>query len=169
MSIYSLQRYKEAIVSFEEALRRKSDCIQSIWGRGFSFLGLKQYEKAMTDFDRVLEKDLKDLEVSEEEKKLVDFYQQEAWRNRGTALYSLQRYEEAIVSFEEALSRKPSALLFYNIGCCYTLQGETEKAIASLKQAIALDIAYLETAKTDADFESIRELPEFQRIMATNL
>ncbi len=76
------------------------------------------------------------------------------------------------MSFEEALSRESDtgrAWLFYNLGCCYTLQGETEKAIASLQQAIALDIAYLETAKTDADFESIRELPEFQRIMATNL
>ncbi|MBC6419820.1 MAG: hypothetical protein GDA44_14180 [Prochloron sp. SP5CPC1] len=41
------------------------------------------------------------------------------------------------------------------------------EAIASLEKAIALDIHYLEEAKTDTDFDSIRELPEFQRIMKT--
>jgi hypothetical protein len=46
------------------------------------------------------------------------------------------------------------------------LYGKTDLAIAALTTAISLDSKYREMAKTDTDFDVIREHQEFQQILA---
>ena len=145
--LYNLEEYQQAIVELNKVLSQQPD---SIFYRGCAFLHLKQYEKAITDFDALLDIN-------------PDYLQ--AWQQRGTALYYLREYPDAIISFNQALQLQSDPWSFYNRGCCYALQGENDKAVASLQEAIALDLSYLETAKTDTDFDSIRELPEFQAII----
>ncbi|MGI0482831.1 TPR end-of-group domain-containing protein [Geminocystis sp. CENA526] len=51
------------------------------------------------------------------------------------------------------------------IACCYALSDNSSGALRSLKQAIKLDKKYREKIKTDSDFDSLRNEPEFQSLM----
>jgi adenylate cyclase len=54
----------------------------------------------------------------------------------------------------------------YNIACCYSRLGDNEKALEYL--AIGVDTARrLKLAEEDSDFDNIRVLPEFERILNT--
>jgi predicted HTH domain antitoxin len=55
---------------------------------------------------------------------------------------------------------------FYKKACAYALQGNVEQAIENLQQAIKLSPEkYREMAKTDSDFEIIRDSERFQALL----
>jgi tetratricopeptide (TPR) repeat protein len=88
-----------------------------------------------------------------------------AWYNRGIALGNLGRYEEEIASYDQAVEIKPDyANTYYNKACCYGLQNNVELAIENLQRAISLDSQYRDMAKTDKDFDKIREDVRFQEL-----
>jgi tetratricopeptide (TPR) repeat protein len=87
----------------------------------------------------------------------------EAWNNRGLDLSDLDRHEEAITSYDQAIQINPNhAGGYYNKACSYGLQSNVEAAISCLQQAIALDPECREAAKTDSDFDPIRQNEQFQ-------
>nr|WP_242053580.1 tetratricopeptide repeat protein [Nostoc sp. FACHB-888] len=86
---------------------------------------------------------------------------------KGNALFDLVRLEEAIASYDQALNFKPDKdEAWYNKACCYGLQGSINLAIENLQQAINLNPEYREMAKTDADFDNIREYQQFQDLIS---
>ncbi|WP_016865047.1 TPR end-of-group domain-containing protein, partial [Fischerella muscicola] len=85
---------------------------------------------------------------------------------RGIALRQLGRYEEAIASYDKALEIKPDYhQAWYNKACCYALQVNIEQAIENLQKAIILNPECREMAKTDSDFDSIRDDERFQELI----
>jgi tetratricopeptide (TPR) repeat protein len=55
---------------------------------------------------------------------------------------------------------------WYNKACIYALQGNIDKAIKNLKIAINLNPDIVrESAKTDSDFDAIREDERFQELI----
>ena len=89
-----------------------------------------------------------------------------AWYGRGIALGNLGRLEEAIASYDRALEIKPDhANAWYNRACYLALQNQVEPALESLAKAISLGNKYQEMAKTDADFDNIREDSRFQSLI----
>lgn len=117
-------------------------------------LAAKKYEEAISSYNEALK---------------IKPDNHEAWNKRGLALENLGRIEEAMSSYDEALKIKPNYDdAWYNKACYYALQGQVELAIDNLRQAIALNPQeYLEAAKTDSDFDRIREDPRFQQLMQT--
>lgn len=93
--------------------------------------------------------------------------QNEAWYNRGIALYDLGRLEDAISSYDQALKFKPNLQqAWYNKACCYALQNNIEQALENLEKAINLNPEeYREMAKTEANFDAIREDERFKRLI----
>ena len=78
-----------------------------------------------------------------------------------------KNYEEAISSYDKAVEFKPDFHeAWYNKACSYSLQGNIEQAIENLKTAISLNLdKYREMAKTDSDFDAIREDERFQELI----
>lgn len=75
-------------------------------------------------------------------------------------------YDEAIASYDQALKINPNdGDAFYNKACCYGLQGQVDLAIANLKQAIELNPKYCEIAKTNSDFDRVRNDKQFQNLI----
>ena len=73
---------------------------------------------------------------------------------------------KVISCFDKALEMQPRhSDAYYGKASCYALQRQTELAIATLKQAIALDPKYREMAKTDADFDGVRSDDRFQALL----
>nr|WP_243458405.1 tetratricopeptide repeat protein [Nostoc sp. UIC 10630] len=79
----------------------------------------------------------------------------------------LEHYKEAIVSFDKVIEIKPdNHTAWYNKACCYVSQNNVELAFKNLQQAINLNPdKYREIAKTDLDFDGIREDERFQALI----
>ena len=148
----NLGRLEEAITSYDQALKIQPDLQEAWYNRGYVLRTLGRLEEAIASYDQAL-------------KIQPDYYQ--AWYNRGYVLGNLGRLEEAITSYDQALKIKPDdTTTFYNKACCYALQGNVEQAIENLQQAINLNPdKYREMAKTDSDFDSIREDERFQSLL----
>jgi len=88
---------------------------------------------------------------------------------RGLILAKLGRYRESITDFSRSLELRPDdPLTLYNLACALSLQGETNEALAYLEKAIGLDKKCREDAKTDKDFDNIREGPRFKKLIESN-
>jgi len=76
-------------------------------------------------------------------------------------------FQEAIASYDKALEFKPDDdAAWYNKACCYALQNKIDLALGNLQQAINLNPdKYREMAKTDSDFDSLRENERFQALI----
>jgi tetratricopeptide (TPR) repeat protein len=146
-----LGRYEEAITSYDKALQIMPDDHELWYNRGIALRKVGRYEEAITSYDKALQI-------------MPDKYA--AWDDRGFALSYLGRYNEAIASFDKALQIMPDANAFYNKACAYALQSNLEAALENLSKAVALNPdEYLAIAKTDSDFDALREDERFQALV----
>jgi hypothetical protein len=66
----------------------------------------------------------------------------------------------------KALELSPGdPLMLYNAACCYARVGEKSAALRSLKESVAAGLEDYEWIKTDPDFDSIRQEPEYVALM----
>ncbi|NJN73309.1 MAG: hypothetical protein HC799_11140 [Limnothrix sp. RL_2_0] len=71
-----------------------------------------------------------------------------------------------MASLDKALEIKPDyAGTYYNKACLFALQTKIETALELLTTALNLDPKYQDMAKTDSDFDSIRDDPRFQALI----
>jgi len=74
------------------------------------------------------------------------------------------RYDEARRILREGLEEKPgSAPILYDLACVEALDGDGDKALELLNEAVAADERFREYAQTDDDLASIRDDPRFPR------
>jgi len=185
VELSALGRKEEAIQSYDKAVDIKPDYHEAWYNRGVELDDLGRKEEAIQSYDKAVDikpdyheawnnrgVELDDLGRKEEAiqsyDKAVDIKpdDHEAWNNRGYALSDLGRYEEAVQSYDQALNIKPDfANAYYNKACCYGLQEKIDLAIETLQQAINLDSDYQEMAKTDPDFDRIRNDDRFRALI----
>jgi tetratricopeptide (TPR) repeat protein len=148
-----LGRHEEEIASYDKALQYEPENNLTWYNRGNALISIGHYEEAIANYDKALQ--------FKPDKGLVWFY-------RGDALFKLGHYAEAIASYDkiQSFEQIQLGLVFYMKANCYALQSNLEETIANLSQAIALDPEYREVAKTDADFDAIRDKEEFQALIA---
>ena len=74
---------------------------------------------------------------------------------------------QAIDSLERARLHNPrEPLLRYNLACYWSLVGNASKALAELAAALELQPDLRTRIADEADFDSIRRLPDFERLTA---
>jgi tetratricopeptide (TPR) repeat protein len=74
------------------------------------------------------------------------------------------RYDEARRTLREGLEAKPgSPPILYDLACVEALDGESEKALELLNEAVSADERFRGYAQTDDDLASIRDDPRFPR------
>jgi thiol-disulfide isomerase/thioredoxin len=64
-----------------------------------------------------------------------------------------------------ARERQAMVQCFYNQACAYALEGQPEKALDSLADAIDAGLSAHAMAAADDDFQSIRKLPRFEELL----
>ncbi|MEH2322129.1 MAG: tetratricopeptide repeat protein [Nostoc sp.] len=146
------QDYQAAVDSYERAIAIDSDFYGFWLDRGNALYYLHRYEDAIASYDKVME---------------LKPDNSDAWNFKGVTLMELQRYEEALVVYNKAIEIKPDyPEYWYNKACCYALQSNVALAIQNLQQSIKgePDI-FWELAKTDPDFDRIREHPLFKNLV----
>jgi len=147
-----LCRYEEAIASYDKALEIKPNDHNALCNRGAALGILGRNEEAIVSYDKALE---------------IKPNDHNALCNRGAALGNIGRNEEAISYYDKALQINPNdPNVYFNKACAYSLQNQIELALENLQKAIQLaPEKYLEMAKTDSDFDSIRHDPRFQELI----
>ncbi len=68
----------------------------------------------------------------------------QAWQALASALRATQRYDEAVLAYEKALSFGEDPKLWFNLGFCQSRSGQEEAAVTSYRQALALDPTFKE-------------------------
>lgn len=113
---------------------------------------LGRFDDAIASFDKALE---------------IKPDDDQAWTIRGAALMSLGNFDEAFYSYDRALSINPNAdAAWYIRACCNALKNNIELAIEDLAKAISLNNKYQEMAKTDSDFDNLREHVRFKGLVS---
>jgi tetratricopeptide (TPR) repeat protein len=89
------------------------------------------------------------------------------WERSAPALgfFATKQYEKAYAVLAEAHREYPDdALVLFNLACAESLLGRPDEAIAHLEQSFAED-RFRELAKTDTDFDPIRDDPRFKQLV----
>ena len=95
----------------------------------------------------------------------VQRYAPELW-DPARPLYEAGSYAEAADKGRELIELHGNqAHLHYNVACCESLAGRTAEAVEHLRQAIDLWEGCRDMAKTDSDFDPIRDEPGFQGLV----
>ncbi len=110
-NLEKIGRYQEAVISYDRALEVKPNDYFIWYLRGNALGKLGKYEEAITSYDKILEIDIdkrfteinhEDVEIEEMRS---DYYIASVFR--GNALEKLDKYEEAIASYDRALEFDP--------------------------------------------------------------
>jgi tetratricopeptide (TPR) repeat protein len=90
-----------------------------------------------------------------------------AWEYVFAALPSLHAgdHDRARAILEEALGERDDGAIHYNLACVEALAGNRERALAELEQAIAREDRFRAAAAGDDDFASLRDDPDFGRLI----
>lgn len=75
------------------------------------------------------------------------------------------RLRQAIEALEQALASDPlEAILHYNLACYWSLARDRRRALRCLSRALDLDSNYLDLVPYEADFDALRDDPQFQML-----
>ena len=124
IALYRLERFEEALASFDQALLRKPDYAEALNNRGNTLRHLKRHEEALACYDRVLQ--------------LRPGYL-DAHVCRGNALSELHRHAQALASYERALQLNPNHVdaLISRGNALHSLKRH-EEALACYKRVLEL-------------------------------
>jgi tetratricopeptide (TPR) repeat protein len=82
-------------------------------------------------------------------------------------LVALGQRDEGLAWARRALALEPNEpMLLYNIGCIYSLAGMPHDALDCLEQAVGRGLTQREWLLHDANLDSLRATPRFERLMA---
>ena len=125
-------RYEDALVQYNAILDAGKETELATFGRAAAYMGLLQYDLAAKDYQTVVDI------AKEGEMANVDPTLQAAYYGLGTIAMKQGKPAEAVPFLEKALLIKRSdADTLYLIGTAYVATGETDKAEAALRSAVA--------------------------------
>lgn len=149
--------YKGAIREFSKTLDNNHNDFEAYYKRGNSYykrgnayFGLKEYQKAIADYNEAIRLNSQD---------------SDAYYNRGLAYYYLKEYQKAIVDYDEAIHLNPQdADAYVGRGNTYNILKEYQKAIADYTKAIRVDPNYVLAYYNRGDIYNI--VKEYQKMVA---
>jgi tetratricopeptide (TPR) repeat protein len=91
------------------------------------------------------------------------------WEKSAHALahWATEDWEAAIADFSRLHEEEPeNALFLYNLACAESRAGRADAALDHLRRAAELEARFGELARTDDDFDPIRDDPRFASVVA---
>ena len=130
VSLHDKGRYKEAISSYEEALKVNPSSMSAVYEMSLSYLKLNNYERAVSLSSKVINANFQPL--------LMD-----AYIVKGTALANMDKMSDAIKTLNDAVVRcGDEYLLHFNLGLCYFNSKDNKMAAHHLRKAIEIDATH---------------------------
>jgi tetratricopeptide (TPR) repeat protein len=145
--------YDQSIKDFNRAIELNPTDAATYYNRGNAHFNKGEYNQAVKDFERSI--------------KLNPSYAS-AYHNRGVAYRNEKHNDLAVVDYKKTIELNPNhANAHYNLACLYALEEprDDQKVFEHLRKAIELDRTCKEEAKTDEDFTSFYNNPDFQKLV----
>lgn len=121
-TLIQLQRYEEALATYEKAIDIKPDYPQAVYGKGKALFQLKKYQESLIAYDQAIQ---------------IQPNYLEAWTNRGFVLVRLKRYSEAIATVDKALQLKNDDPKVWQLkGDIFIKMSQYNDAVKAYEQAI---------------------------------
>jgi len=150
-SALNLGNPKEALELFSKVLSISPNHQKALIKKGNVLGKLGKYQQAIPFYDKALKNDPNELL---------------ALINKGLALHYLKQYEDAIDFYDKALLQKPdSTTILYNKASSLICLGKIEQGLKILENVIKIDFSYKAKAKYDVDFQQIKHLNEFKKVI----
>jgi len=172
-----LGKTADAIISFGECVKLNPNYDPGWMASGNAHLVLKEFDLAINDFNKVAEvtKDPNIKSKADESIKFtlntksIEFY------NKGNELNKQNKFEEAVLSYDQALSISKDPKYYYQKGLVLSKLTKNKEAEDALKSAIALndsfDIGYVALASlqtVNKDYEGAIKSYEKALTVTTN-
>lgn len=132
------EKYQEAIVEFDEAIRINPKGASVFRNRGIAYEALGEHQRALQDFDEAIRLDTK-LAL--------------AFVGRGNAYAGLRQHERALQEYGQAISLDPTiSTSYYGRAIVYARLGQDAKAQKDAAKAVELGLgsAAMEEALSEA-------------------
>jgi tetratricopeptide (TPR) repeat protein len=130
-TLYDLQRYKDALVTYDKAVEIRDDYADAWNGKAKALYELKRYQDALVSYDKAIE--------------IAPRYLA-AWRGRGFTLGRLQRYNEAVSAYDKALEIKADDAEVWNAkGESFGNLKRYDEAIQAYDKSIELKSDYYQS------------------------
>ena len=150
-TLMNLGNPKDALVIYDKILAQDPKHIVALLKKGHILGQLARYGDAIVQYDNVLS----------QEKNLL------ALLNKGLAHHYLGQVDVALDCYEQVLTEKPNnPTTLYNKASSLIKSGRVLEGIEILSKVIELDFSFKEKAKFDIEFEGIRKLNEFKKIIS---
>ncbi len=144
-------QYDQSLLTLEKLLAMYPDDVLGWFQKGLTLDQMKRFRESIEAYDKAIELN-------------IEFGS--AWNNRGYAFYSLGEYDEAVKSYSRTIDLKEDfAAAWYNRACSLVLLNKWDDASRDLRKAFDLKERYKLLARSDSDFDGIRENPEFQTMI----
>lgn len=149
---HNLKNYQAALIDYTKAIELRPNDAIILTNRGTVYAELENFPDALSDFDKA---------IGIEPKDAIAYYR------RGLTYDNLQNYTMSLADYSKAIELQPdNDNPVYNTACIYAQQLQVEKACFWLQQAIQISAKNIELAKTDTDFDSIRNTVEFKILLS---
>jgi serine/threonine protein kinase/Flp pilus assembly protein TadD len=136
---------------------------------GYCYYRQGRYDEAIQEYEKELEF-LKASDHALKERSLTELEQKlgAAYLRKGDKDTAGQHFKRAIKRFEQRLGKgSDDPFTKYYIACLYALKGDADKAVKCLGESIApLKAINTLRAKSDPDFESLRDDPRFKALIS---
>jgi len=143
-----LKRYNDALISCEEAIKIAPQIYYFYYKKGLTLSLMGDYPAAINSCDRAIQ-------LGGNKPLLLV--------NKGIVLSRAGEYSQAMKLFDGVIREHPeNEEGYYGKACCYARQGDTERAIAALQQAIQIaPRRCCREARRNPDFDSLRNDEQF--------
>lgn len=185
-ALYFLKQYDTSLEALDRAIALKPDSSGAFLFRGFVLHDMNRLEDAIKCYDEVLRLDSNNLgalvnkgnamretgdydSALELFEKSLSLYPDNVDILIGQSLaYDLKGMtEEAIRICNRIFEINPNhPVAFYNRACFNSKIGKLEEALSDLERAIRLDSLFKDVARTENDFEKIRNEPRFKELVS---
>lgn len=172
-----LNKIDNAKQSFSECLKMNPNFDMGWMASGNAHLAAKEYEQAENDFKKAAEvtKDPELKKNAEESIKLISNTKSIDLFNQGNEFYKQNKFEEAVKSFDQALSLLKDQRYYYQKGLALLKLNKNKEAEDAFKSAIAVndsfDLAYVAVASlqtANKDYEGALKSYEKALSVTTN-
>ena len=184
-SLNFLGMYQEAVMAYDEAIKLSPHYIDAMQNKSDSLNMLRRYDESQKCLDEALKIDGENAGLycsygniyfyESEYQKAVQYYDKAAEKdfsyatahhNKGYALFYLGQYEDALLSFDIYIGiNGDDAEVYYQEAMAYSLLDQGDIAVSYLDKAIELDISYIGAARNESNFDNIRNMLEFIKMI----
>ncbi|MBF2016777.1 MAG: tetratricopeptide repeat protein [Rivularia sp. T60_A2020_040] len=127
-TFYELQRYQDALSSYQKAIEIQPEYAQAWNGKAKVLYELSSYQEALLAYDKAIQ---------------IEPDYEDSWSGRGFVLNKLQRFQEAISSFDKALKLESEAPEVWNgKGEALSNLKRYDEAIKSYDKAVEIQPEY---------------------------